>query len=639
MPSSLGFYGWDYRSSIGLHRTSSTEQADTDGPLWDVFVGPLPFLLASSRSTPYLRETAPVSKQRMDTARDPGEVSLDSGIWLRGQTSWHLGAGQDYAEPLEGDADEARFRFASCGGVDPWTPGQLGMARASLLRGTGARRCVGVADGVVVSGSGGISRYPTSGSSTVLSTKTTVSLITASGSQWFGASSTGIEYGSLAGGAEGATALAGITALTWAKDRLWAAAGANLYEITNLAPPTLPGSPTASFRGGSVVAVAAGAAALYVMVVGAFTSIYAIVSDSTGTLSAPTEVATLPRGETGLMMNGYLGRYLAIGTSRGLRIADCSESSILPIGPVIVAATGGVVDAVGDGQYLYVTAGTERVTPDTVSLRPGLYRVDMSNPVNMRGNYGDTAASRFPWAPDLFVPGSGSVAGRAWSVTAFDGRIWYVAGADSADASLYRTDDSFSTTGWVDSGLISFSTAERKAWLSMGLEASGSGSVYIEADAGSGTGWSPVVSTVMSVPRSDSALAIDSSLLEPSPTLRHRIALTGDGTAAGSPTLASVSLRATPVPRRTRYIQLALMCFDYQIDRNNNAVGYEGWAYDVLSDLEALEERGILVTLLDKRTGEGRRCVIDKVSFNAETPPDKKFSGFGGVLTLTLLSV
>ena len=633
---SRGWFGYDYRSTIGLHRSSGGGTTDTEGPLWDLFVGPLPFLFATTAQDPYVRETAPVSKQRMDTSRDPGDVSLDSGMWLRGQTSWHLGAGQEYSEPLEGAPDEARFRFASSGGVDVCTPGQVSMIHTSLPRATATRTaCLGVSNGVLVPMSTGVMRYPESGSPVTVSAQTDVDMIVASDTQWFGRSSAGagIRYGNLAGGSEGVTALAGITTMAWAKDRLWVGAGHNLYEITSLSPPTLPGSPI-TFRGGVVQAIATGAGALYVMVVGTTTSIFALTSDDSGVLSAPREVATLPHGENGFCLYGYLGRYLAIGTTKGVRIADCSDSGSLALGPLTVETTWGCHGIVGHDRFLYVTCGIERIKPNlSGDQRPGLYRIDLSRPLGT----GNDAAARFPYAADLYAPGTGTLPGIGWSVTVFNERIWYTAGDFAGPFTLYRQDDDYSTSGWLDSGLVSFSTAERKAWLSIGIDVTGAGSVYLEANDGSG--WQSVTSSVISVPRQDPALAIDSMAIPPGTSLRHRITLTGDGSAAGSPTLQSLGLRATPVPRRTRYFQLSLMCFDFQRDRNNTPVGYEGFAYDRISDLESLEEMGALVTLLDGRTGEGKRCVIDKVSFASTSPPSKRFDGFGGVVTLTLLSV
>lgn len=125
-PLHKGFYGVNYRTLIGLHRTSASSDnvytASAADPLWDIYIGPLPFLLANNDERPCARETVPIRRERTDQAREPGENSLDSNIWLRSQTSWHLGAGQQYAEPLEEDPDISGSASTSPVG---WTRGPL----------------------------------------------------------------------------------------------------------------------------------------------------------------------------------------------------------------------------------------------------------------------------------------------------------------------------------------------------------------------------------------------------------------------------------------------------------------------------------------------------------------------------------
>ena len=41
-----GFYGLNYRTAVGLHLSSRSDSVpDASGPLWDCYVGGLPFLL------------------------------------------------------------------------------------------------------------------------------------------------------------------------------------------------------------------------------------------------------------------------------------------------------------------------------------------------------------------------------------------------------------------------------------------------------------------------------------------------------------------------------------------------------------------------------------------------------------------
>jgi hypothetical protein len=99
--------------------------AGPDSMGWDCSIAGLNFLFATSEEHRFKRETAQFRRERIDNERDPGEQSLDSGLWIRSQSSWHYGAGLSSAEPLEVNSSEARFRYFQSGGVDPWTPGDL----------------------------------------------------------------------------------------------------------------------------------------------------------------------------------------------------------------------------------------------------------------------------------------------------------------------------------------------------------------------------------------------------------------------------------------------------------------------------------------------------------------------------------
>ncbi len=102
---------------------------------YDVAVAGMPFIYAITDNTPYRRQTAEFRTQRVDQLRDPGEQSLSgSGYWIRSQSSFHLGEGSPYQEPITGSLDEARFRFASSVGINPWTPGQISLLKKTTLQ-------------------------------------------------------------------------------------------------------------------------------------------------------------------------------------------------------------------------------------------------------------------------------------------------------------------------------------------------------------------------------------------------------------------------------------------------------------------------------------------------------------------------
>ena len=624
-----GAYGVDYRTKIGLHMLGPASLAtlQPSDPAWDVYVGPLPFLMAPSDERPYLRESVQPRRERFDSARDPGENSLDSSLWIRSQTSWHLGAGQPYSEPLESEPEVARFRFSRSAGMDPWTPGVLSLLpAASVVAGTGMRQCIGMASGLVVARTTtGVLRVVSNGSTTSLSTKV-LSKMALSDDRWWGLTGTHLEWGDLSGATgAGQAALAGGTAIGLAMERMWVGAGSALYEVS-IGTPTV-GTPFHTFKDGEIADIDSGAGGLYVLVNGSLSRIYVITARDDGTLNVPREVAVLPRGEAGTLLYGYLGSFMVIGTSRGVRVADCSTSADLIIGPLTLETASEVRDAVGVGNFMYVTTGSEGIQPDpaVASTYPGLYRIDLSRPIER----GTGNATRYAWATDLCGTSAG-LGGESLSVT-YSGAVWFV-----ANDRLWRESTAKVPMGWVDSGQVSFSTAERKSWTSIGMDVTGSGSVDVWAD--DGNGMARVTQTQVKTPLI-ADLAFDTMLHETSGWLEHRILLYGDGTAAGSPTLQSVALRATPAPRRTRMLRIPLLCFDEDVDRNGSPVGYEGFSLDRLIDLESMESQGALVDLTDLRTNEVLKVQIERVQYENSSAPSRARANSGGFLTLTVLVV
>ena len=65
-----------------------------------------------------------------DDSTSPGESTINpGGLWRRGQDSWHLGAGQQYADT----ADAKAFQFYKSKGIDVWTKGQVSLLNDTKL--------------------------------------------------------------------------------------------------------------------------------------------------------------------------------------------------------------------------------------------------------------------------------------------------------------------------------------------------------------------------------------------------------------------------------------------------------------------------------------------------------------------------
>ena len=93
---------------------------------------------------------------------------------------------------------------------------------------------------------------------------------------------------------------------------------------------------------------------------------------------------------------------------------------------------------------------------------------------------------------------------------------------------------------------------------------------------------------------------------------------------------------ATP---RQRVIKFPVFCYDVETDKYNVMVGYEGRAKDRIATLESIEQNGDVVTWQDLQTGESRQVVIEQITFTRLTPPDRGFSGYGGIIEITVRTV
>lgn len=607
---------------------------------WDCRIGGLPFLFAASDQYPMRRETADFRRQRIDNERNPGEQSLDSGYWIRSQSSWHYGAGLTTAEPLEVNDAEAGFRFARSGGVDVWTPGQASLLRATTQKvsetGLG-QLLIGVDTGVLFAQGVDLTYQPNSGSSSSVSWggSHTIESLTSNGTSYFASDETGIWKGSLPSGA--GTRIYSATdggIIRWVKQRLMAAIGASIYEITNISPSSPPASlPTAlfthsnsswawtDFAEGPTVIYAAGYA-------GDTSSIYSIgVTSSTSavSLSQPVVVAELPRGEVVQSLYTYVGAYVIVGTSQGVRIAAIGSDGSLSLGPLIVEIDGGSTDAVAIDRYVYVT-GASDVDAGDRNVRAGLYRIDLGQPLA-------SAELRYAFASDITVPTGTS--GTAVQVTVAGGDLYFAVDG----AGLYKQDSTYVAEGWLETGRIRFGTLENKAWhdirLMMQPGAGGSVTVHASTAEYAKPSDAKAILTVNGTfnDQYGSFIGVTES---PEPDMYVAFELSSNDARTAPATFNGFQVRAMPAPKRSRLIQVPLMLFNFEIDKKGVRHGQDGGAYARLLALETLEDSASTVVYQDFTTGEYAQAYIEKVSFVRTTPPTRSSNNAGGVAQVLL---
>lgn len=609
---------------------------------WDCEIGGLPFLFATSDQNPYRRETADFRRQRVDTERNPGEQSLDSGYWIRSQASWHYGSGLSSAEPLEVSEQEAQFRYHAGGGVDPWTPSQLSLLNDTESwwpSGGSSQFLIGVNTGVLHADATTVTYISNGGASANVSWGASAGSITSlasDGESYYVANATGIYKGLLPSGSATLAWNTGATTVArWVKSRLFGSVGPSLYEFVGASAPTLPSALyTHPLTGWTWTDFAEGPTAIYASGYAGDTSfIYKVDATSSAsavTLSQPVVVAELPRGELVKSLYAYLGSYLVVGTSAGVRIAAIDSTyyggGSLTLGPLVVETADGSTDAVASGGFVYATVGTKGEVGDRTK-RAGLWRIDLATNLNNQ-------PLQFASAADVVAP-SGTT-GAATQVTVAGGRIYFVV----AGQGVFRIADTYVTEGWLETGRIRLGTLEAKAWRDMRLtgepDMTGTVTGFASlADASQPSNWTQTAQI------NGTNYDVQGSLGSVAPnrqgTLYVAFRLSTDDTDS-TPIFTGYQVRAVPAPQRSELISVPVLLFDQETDRKGQRHGQpnSGRAWERWSQLKLLEERASTVVWKDHTTGERAEAYIERCSFSRVAPPSNAFSGAGGVATVLL---
>lgn len=628
-------------SDLGLNITEGSNSSGLvpDSIRWDCSIGGNTFLFAMTDQDPMRRETSEFRRQRIDQERNPGEQSLDSGYWIRSQSSWHYGEGLTSAEPLEVNELEARFRYAAGGGVNVWTPGQVTLLNDTSLAYSASatsQYLLGIGTGVLHAQGSVLTYVPVSGSASVVTWGGTGSItsITSDGSNYYAADATGIYKGTLPAGTGSKVWNTGDTTIVrWVKSRLMATVGKAIYELTGTGPtlPTALDAGTARPSGWTWTDISEGPSAIYLSgYVGDTSTIERVTvgtSTTAVTLDQPTVVADMPRSELVYSLYSYVGSYLIVGTSKGVRVALMdAQYGTLTLGPLIVQSTDGCRDAVAVDSFVYVTVGAQGQAGNQTT-RGGLYRINLGQRLN-------DAALSFAYAADLVAPAAAG-SGACHQVTIAGGSLFFTV----AGYGVVKQQSTFVSEGWLETGRIRLGTVESKAWRDLRLlgEPSMSGGVEALAstvDTVAPSAFTPVISVTGANP--DKVGRLVTAAPSPATSLWVAFKLTPSNDRTVSCHFNGYQLRAIPAPRRTELLSVGVLNFDYEVDRMGARYGAKGNAWSRFQSLKQLESSTGAVTWIDYTTGEQAEAYIERVSFRRTTPPSRSLAGSGGVVTVLL---
>jgi hypothetical protein len=414
--------------------------------------------------------------------------------------------------------------------------------------------------------------------------------------------------------------------MEYTKERIVMCVNDKVYEFST----TASSMPTAVYSHNDVdhifTSVTSSGAAIYISGYSGIQSrIYKFTLSTAGampTLTSAITAAELPVGEIVFKISYYLGN-LAIGTNQGMRMADASQlDGSITYGALIFESTQPVYDFAFRDRYIWAASG--------VDGQVGVTRVDMGQPL---GNL------QFPYAYDLYDPAD--TLGHYTTACAFLGdtnRLAFCNAGNGTDGTIYiQSASTLLAEGFLRTGYVRYNTLELKIFKLMQARVdTTNGGINVDsidyADnfyrIGTFAQGAAVPEVNVNYPQQSQEY------------LGFQFTLTrSDTDTSKGPLFTGYQIKALPAIPRQRLIQYPLSCFDHESDHFGVEIGYEGSAYFRMSQLESIENVGDTIRVEDFRTGESFLGLIEEMDFRNATPSDKRFSGYGGTLLVTIRTV
>ena len=414
--------------------------------------------------------------------------------------------------------------------------------------------------------------------------------------------------------------------MEYTKERIILCANDSVYEFSTSASSL----PTAVYDHNDpdhiFTSITSSGAAIYISgYSGIQSNIYKFTLTTAGampTLTSAITAAELPVGEIAFKISYYLD-YMAIGTNQGVRIAQLSSTDgSIAYGPLSVETTQPCYDFAFRDRYIWASTGVEG--------QAGVTRIDLGQPVG---------TGVFAYAFDLYDPAD--TLGHYTTACAFMGetnRLAFCNAGDGTDGEVYiESASTLLAEGYLQTGYVRYNTLELKIFklLQARLDTTNGG---LNIDSIDSSGTSVRIGTF-----GQGATVPEININYPQAAqeyLGFKFTLTRSTTdTTKGPLFTGYQIKALPAIPRQRLIQYPLFCFDHESDKFGNEVGYEGSAYQRMTQLETIENAGDTIQVQDFRTGEAYLGLIEEMDFNNKTPEDKRFSGYGGYLTVTIRPV
>jgi hypothetical protein len=418
--------------------------------------------------------------------------------------------------------------------------------------------------------------------------------------------------------------------MRYAKQRLLAGVDRDLYELDSNKNATSGGHnlPTELYQHPNPswiwTTISEGPAAFYVGgYAGSQSSLYKITLDLANAnalgfpeLNVPTVVVDLPEGEILNAFDVYLGTFGVLCTSKGVRVAVVSADGDVSYGPLLLETECKSVTFKDRFAYVTTLQGAES----------GLIRIDLSQPVVPNSLV-------FAYAWDVYANGEDANPVSTDFLGSTDRVVFGVPG----DGIWIESVNTLVPEGYLRTGYIRYNTLETKIYklLQARIDTSNGGIAIESIDSRDNTYNIGTFSQGTTVPEINVNYPTTSQEYL---GFKFTISRSSTNTAKG-PLFTGYQLKSLPAVPRQRLIQYPVFCYDHESDKFSNEVGFEGSAYQRMSQLETIENVGDTIRVQDFRTGEEYLGIIEEMDFMNKTPEDKRFSGFGGTLLVTIRTI
>jgi hypothetical protein len=415
-------------------------------------------------------------------------------------------------------------------------------------------------------------------------------------------------------------------AMEFVKDRIVLCVNNAVYEVTTTAtalPTAIYINPNTNYH---YTSIAASGPAIYTAGhSGIYSTIQKYTLSNAGvmpTLTSAVVAAELPSGEIVEKVYYYLG-YMMIGTNKGVRAAVVSDQDgSINYGPLIIETSQPCYDFAARDRFIWCASGIG-------TLDGGLYRIDLGNEIE---------PLRFAYAKDLQVTQEAEHYTTGVAFIGTTNRLSFCTAYEVTNGAIYlESESTLAESGYLTTGYIRYGTLEPKNFKRLlGRGDFTYGSMILETVDKDGVEYDHItydagvegVEVTTNNPQSAQEY------------VAYKFILNRDATdATKGPIFKGYQVKATIATPRQRVIQFPVYCFDVETDRYNVVTGYEGRASERILTLEDIEEGGDVVNWQDLTTQEIRQAVIEQITFTRMTPPDKRFDGFGGILTITVRTV